>query len=268
MKRTRYVVMLLVLVAAFWFGRGGQSGGQGQGVGTSPLICGDVNGDGDMDISDAVYTLLFLFGNGPAPKCLAACNPPLGDVCDELNALKRRMAELEALTADMSVVENDPRAPGRTIRFTGVNLQIVNGSGATNGWRDGGDPGREPALDPPNAPDGLGNLIVGYNELGQDNADLRTGSHNIVAGIKNNYTSAGGIVVGHHSTISGFLATVTGGNRNQATGSLASVSGGQLNRATGPVSSVSGGNSNIASGEKSSVSGGCDIEVTGFCQHP
>jgi hypothetical protein len=47
----------------------------------------------------------------------------------------------------------------KTIRFHGVNVQIMNGSGMTGGMVDG-----------------LGNLIVGYNELRLAGND-RSGSH-------------------------------------------------------------------------------------------
>jgi hypothetical protein len=34
----------------------------------------DGNGDGKLDVSDPVYTLLFVFRNGSAPPCLAAAD--------------------------------------------------------------------------------------------------------------------------------------------------------------------------------------------------
>jgi hypothetical protein len=38
------------------------------------FIRGDCNGDGDDNISDAVFSLLFLFSGGLAPACLEACD--------------------------------------------------------------------------------------------------------------------------------------------------------------------------------------------------
>jgi hypothetical protein len=35
---------------------------------------GDANGDGGVDLSDAVYTLSFLFGGGPTPDCRDAAD--------------------------------------------------------------------------------------------------------------------------------------------------------------------------------------------------
>ena len=44
------------------------------------------------------------------------------------------------------------------------------------------------------SPNGLGNLSVGYNELRGDREcpDVRTGSHDMVAGTKHNFPSFGG----------------------------------------------------------------------------
>lgn len=92
MKRTILAFGLGALSVAAWFGNTGKSGGQGV---ESGLSCGDANGDGSLDVSDAVYLLRHLFTGGPELRCLAACNPPLGAVCEELNALKERVAALE-----------------------------------------------------------------------------------------------------------------------------------------------------------------------------
>src|SRR5262249_31716375 len=68
---------------------------------------------------------------------------------------------------------------GRTVRFSGVNVQIVSGAGATD------------------APEnGVGNVIIGYNETRPTGGDDRSGSHNLVVGSRNNYTSHGGVVGG------------------------------------------------------------------------
>ena len=50
----------------------------------------------------------------------------------------------------------------RTARISGINVQIVNGLDATNGYPTDPD-----SIDPLGTQtNGLGNLIVGYNELG------------------------------------------------------------------------------------------------------
>ena len=105
---------------------------------------------------------------------------------------------------------------------------------------------------------GLGNLTIGYNALRNDtdSPDVRTGSHNLILGDYNNYSSFGGLVAGYWNTVSGQYASVTGGARNTASGTAASISGGWLNTASGQFASVSGGWLNTASGEYTSVSGG------------
>ena len=146
-------------------------------------------------------------------------------------ALEARVASLETLLA--GVTRN-----GSDISFNGVNVHILDGSGDTSG--------------PVN---GLGNLIIGYNEE-RGIGDVRSGSHNLVLGGKNNYSSYGGLVTGFHNTISAGYATVSGGGSNTASGMYSSVSGGGFNRALDKYSSVSGGSTNIASSQYTSVSGG------------
>ena len=173
---------------------------------------------------------------------------------------------------------------GYLVTFTGANLQIENGLGATDG-------------EPNNHEDvtnyvtnGLGNLIIGYNEtqasLGQGDGDYRVGSHNLILGDYNEYSGFGGMVGAsfntmdgayssviaggfneagsadtailggeYNTTTSSFYATVSGGEYNFATGEAASISGGADNTASGAESSVFGGDGNTASGTESSVTG-------------
>ena len=68
---------------------------------------------------------------------------------------------------------------GTSMIISGANLFIRNGLGITN------------------SVNGLGNLILGFNEPRPLNADgtnpnVRTGSHNLVLGVRNNYRSYGG----------------------------------------------------------------------------
>jgi hypothetical protein len=148
---------------------------------------------------------------------------------------------------------------------TGANLRIVNGLGRTDCGTD------EPI---PNCPNGLGNLIVGYNELRRDNpfcqetpllcgGDIRTGSHNVVVGRLHNFSSFGGMVVGDFNQITGRFSVVSGGTSNTASGNLASVSAGFQNIASGDVASISGGAGGTASGFVSSVSGGNNNTASG-----
>jgi len=145
--------------------------------------------------------------------------------------------------------------------FSGVNVQIVNGLGATNGYID--DPNTDdPTLTQVN---GLGNLIVGYNEVSSPSG--RSGSHNIVTGVQNTYTSFGGLVGGKENGITGTYASIIGGRNNRASGNFSTVSGGRINRATGELSSVTGGTHNYATGAFSSVSGGEENSASGTTSH-
>jgi hypothetical protein len=137
---------------------------------------------------------------------------------------------------------------GTDLTIKGVNVHIVSGRGYT----DDGTQGEVPDA----TLSGLGNLIIGYNELRSDGTDSRTGSHNIVTGSENNYSSYGGLVTGAFNAISDQYATVSGGYSNTASGPYASVGGGNNNMAITDYASVSGGYSNIASGYSASVSGG------------
>ncbi len=165
----------------------------------------------------------------------------------ELSALENRIEELEDLLQDMSRLV-DPNTGFDTIRFEGVNVQIVSGSGTTDGETSG-----------------TGNLIIGYNELRDDDVNHRDGSHMLVIGGANNYTSdsLGGMVVGTWNETSAPFASVSGGNANTASGEGSSVSGGGWNTASGDVASVCGGVQNTASGDGAAVSGGELNSATG-----
>ena len=163
-------------------------------------------------------------------------------------------AEQAQLLKHMSIVYLDDGQGGqaKTIRFTGVNVQVVNGLGATNG--NPLDPG---AWDPPStATNGLGNLIIGYNEPGNPVGDDRTGSHVLAIGNAVNFSGFGGQVVGWKNQVSGAYASVSGGGSNTASGIMASISGGSSGTASGFLASISGGNAGTASGQTSSVVGG------------
>jgi uncharacterized coiled-coil protein SlyX len=129
---------------------------------------------------------------------------------------------------------------GPHVIFTGVNVHIRDGSGATDDhWG--------PTIYPPPTFTGLGNLVVGYNEepFGLP-TDQRGGSHNLIVGDGHRYSSIGGLVAGFRNTISRRSASVSGGSDNTASGDLASVSGGDHNTASGDFSSVLGGFANVA----------------------
>lgn len=102
---------------------------------------------------------------------------------------------------------------------------------------------------------GKGNIVVGATKI---NKKTHPGSHNVMVGESNTYTSYGGFVAGFQNTISAPHATVTGGSNNTSSGTSSSIAGGELNIAIGTNSAVSGGSSNEATGYSSSVNGGKD----------
>ena len=150
--------------------------------------------------------------------------------------------EEKEILSHQSIVYLDDGQGGlvKSLRIEGINVQIVSGLGKTD-----------------DVPNGLGNLIVGYNEL-RGFGDERTGSHNLVVGQLNDYSRFGGLVVGRGNRISGDWASVSGGGGNSASGEFSSVSGGNGGQASGRWSSVSGGGGNTATERYASVSGGFD----------
>jgi hypothetical protein len=110
--------------------------------------------------------------------------------------------------------------------FSGANVYVQSGSGNTDGTVNG-----------------LGNLIIGYNE---DDGENRDGSHNLVIGKEHGYSSYAGIVAGYDNRLTAAYAGVLGGRYNVADGDYSSVTGGANNEAQGDVSTVSGGSGTTA----------------------
>ncbi|MCP4134482.1 MAG: hypothetical protein GY754_26145 [bacterium] len=142
-----------------------------------------------------------------------------------------RVGKIESILKGVTRKKND-------IIFSGMNLNIVNGTGSTGG--------------PVN---GLGNLVVGYNEPRYKN-NKRAGSHNIVVGIRQNFSSYGCLVAGEQNNVFAAYSAVTGGSNNSARSRNSSVTGGTFNHAIGRDATVSGGSHNTAISGNSSVSGG------------
>jgi hypothetical protein len=171
------------------------------------------------------------------PWALAAQAPEEGQdrTLWQLVNLWQRVNDLER---KLTHVTSRPGAEGLPeVVITGANLRLVNGRRATA------------------TTNGLGNLLVGYNESRQGD-NMRTGSHNVVVGQGHNFSSFGGLVVGRQNEISGAFAAVSGGFDNTASGASAAVSGGIFNRATGVSAAVSGGFDNTASANATAVCGG------------
>jgi hypothetical protein len=184
---------------------------------------------------------------------LAAVEAENASLRSQMQAQETRLADLESLLVHFS-------RSGNEITISGANLNIVNGMGGTE------------------TTNSLGNLVIGYNESrGPEESDIRTGSHMLVIGKWNDFSSFGGIVSGSYnetsaryasiisgfrSIVSGNWSTVTGGAENIASRDFAAVSGGLKNEASGFASWVGGGAQNRAISDYSTVSGG-ELNVAG-----
>lgn len=188
-------------------------------------------------------------GDGDLADRVADLESTVSTLESDLAQAQSRIVELESL---LEGVTRTTDADGNdTLRLEGMNLQVVNGEGQTD------------------SANGLGNLVVGYNEdltcdpsdaacpdFSDNSPDDRSGSHMVVTGVDHTYTGFGGLLASLNNAASGDWASVSGGTRNTASGTTASVSGGAFNTASGISASVSGGGSNTASGFHASASGG------------
>ena len=136
----------------------------------------------------------------------------LNDLISTLDSsiLNNRVSQLEsnpilALNDFVQLDQTDPQRP--VVVFSNANIQITNGLGISN------------------ATNGLGNLIIGYNEepagyLAQD----RAGSHNLVLGREHRYASHTGLIAGRGNTINGPESSITAGsNINLGTAQWAAI---------------------------------------------
>ncbi len=139
-----------------------------------------------------------------------------------------------------------------TIQFSGVNVQIVNGAGQTT------------------STNGAGNLVIGYDETsgpgscegGGGGSPVQTGSHNVILGTNQRYTSYGAILGGYCNLSTG-PGELLAGSVNAAEGEGSTISGGRFNSTGGAHASVGGGAGNLASGLGASISGGFSGQATG-----
>src|SRR3954451_19319753 len=192
-------------------------------------------------------------GDGTCPS--GKTKRSLADDAD-LTAAKNRTTALEAKLAG---VTRTTESGITTLKFEGMNVQVDSGSGQTDG-----------------ALNAMGNLILGYNE--PCDSAKHTGSHNLILGTGQAYTSYGSVLggvgnsslshdellAGFGNTASGPEADVTGGWGNKASGRFSAVTGGRGNAAKASYGSVTGGAYNTASDTYTSITGGgCGIAGPG-----
>lgn len=126
----------------------------------------------------------------------------------QVQAQETRLAAMESLLVHFS-------RSGNEITISGANLNIVNGMGNTE------------------TTNSLGNLVIGYNESrGPEEPDIRTGSHMLVIGRWNDFSSFAGIVTGSYNETSARYASIIGGFRSIASGNWSTVTGGAENIAS------------------------------------
>lgn len=188
---------------------------------------------------------------------------PFQQLQRQIDELTQRVGVLEAARSD----QNDRiaalesllmhfRRDGNDVTISGANLHVDNGAGRTD------------------MQNGLGNVIVGYNEPRSESPDCRifpdvciddrSGSHMFVAGRYHKYSSYGGIVAGSLNAVTGPFASVIGGRSNLASGDHAAVAGGSSNQASGFDAAVSGGSGNLATGSGAAVCGGAFNAASGL----
>jgi hypothetical protein len=109
----------------------------------------------------------------------------------QITSLQNNMpnGNLVALGNHVQVVEATIKGlKGPHIIFEGANVHVRSGVGATSDN---------------NNLSGLGNVVVGYNEDDVSGVSyIRTGSHNLIVGIRHSYSGFGGLVAGVSNTIS------------------------------------------------------------------
>lgn len=165
----------------------------------------------------------FVAGYALGPASVTAAKPDVPGVSARVAALE---AQVDGLATKLGCVQIEGQFD---VVFKNCNVHIRNGTGTTE------------------STNGLGNLIIGYNEPHPDAEQvLRTGSHNLIVGPRHEYTSFGGFVAGQENTISNWFASIPGGTDNVASGIGATVSGGAFNVVSGEFATVSGGEQHTA----------------------
>jgi len=167
----------------------------------------------------------------------------------QIDDLIERVEDLEAANNTLQALLAGVYRWNDTLVFSGMNVQIVNGLGETDGVDDGNKSSDEPVVN------GLGNLVIGYNEQRDVNSD-KSGSHNLVVGVGANYASYGGVVAGFNNGSGAPFAVAIGGGGNHANEWRSSVLGGLNNIADSLYATAVGGESNDATGFFSLVAGG------------
>ncbi|KAJ3145487.1 hypothetical protein HDU86_000900 [Geranomyces michiganensis] len=137
-------------------------------------------------------------------KTVGSCN------CDSAKyiELSARISKLEAL---LNGVTRSPNigGTGSDLIFNGLNVVVNNGA------------------NDPRVTNGLGNVVIGYNNINV--ASSVSGSHNIVIGMENKYTGYSNLVSGAGSIASGNVGAILGGQFNEMGVNFGVMAGGSSN---------------------------------------
>jgi hypothetical protein len=150
---------------------------------------------------------------GTMQTSVAAMQTNVSTLQGSVKTLETKTADSIALSQYIKVEKDIPGMYGPHILITGANVHVRSGSGAT-------DNNAAPFT-------GLGNLIIGYNENTIPTPILsRNGSHNLVGGSLNSFSSYGAVVFGAGNSSNGAYASVLSGTGNKAVGNKSAVYGG------------------------------------------
>lgn len=160
------------------------------------------------------------------------------------DSLQPAAAKAAEVLTHFTRVDNDIYITDANLHIVSGNLHVVNGTRSTT------------------TANGMGNVIIGYNEERLDGTDNRTGSHMLVGGKENNFTGYGGIVMGQNNDNRAPFSSIMGGDYNATEGPKSFIASGRSNLTTGSMSAIMAGTANVTSGTYSSVIGGRDNWTT------
>jgi len=120
--------MFLLFLGTFWLGNLSRSGGQQAGPALDQRFCADVDGNGVLDLTDAVTILNYLYLGTATPYCVAQ-NVSLEDLIDRVEELESKAGGIKYLT-----ISAEGFIPGHNTDYSNTygngGAYINSGSGA------------------------------------------------------------------------------------------------------------------------------------------
>ena len=198
----------------------------------------DVDVDEQIGVTD-LMGILSGFGDEFSPQAIMVDGEELSEFLlgiqttivslqNQVIALQTELAEVQShvvigLNDHVSVVDST-----NSVVVTGANFQITNGLGPNPiSWL-----GQE-------GTNGLGNLIIGYNEeTGYAEEYVRTGSHNLVIGVDHSYMGFGNIIGGMRNEVNGQYSACISREAEMNWGNVNLILGGKQSTMIGSSFSV------------------------------